>query len=103
MLAVPDITREVNYAFLMIGGVCLLLLAGVTIAMVTFAIRYRRSKARTTSQVEGHTLLEITWTVLPTLLVIWMFFVGYQGFGLITRVPDGAMVVEGTARQGSWA
>jgi len=103
MLAVSAITREVNYAFLMIGGTCILLLAGVTIAMVLFVVRYRRSKARTTSQVGGHTLLEITWTTIPTLIVIWMFFVGYQGFGLITRVPADAMVVEVTGRQWSWS
>src|SRR5512135_2765078 len=98
MLAVPSITREVNYAFLMIVGVCLLLLVGVTATMVTFTIRYRRSKARTTSQVGGHTLLEVAWTVLPTLLVIWMFFLGYQGFGLITRIPPDAMVIDVIAR-----
>jgi len=103
MLAVSAITREVNYAFLMIGGVCLLLLAGVTVTMVAFVIRYRRSKARTTSQVGNHTLLEITWTTLPTLIVLWMFFVGYQGFGLIRSVPADAMVVEVTARQWFWS
>ncbi len=103
MPAIALIPREVDRAFLLIGGTCVLLLVGITVAMVVFVIRYRRGKARTTSQVEGHLWLEITWTVIPTLIVTWMFFVGYEGFGLMRRVPPDAMVVQVTGRQWSWS
>jgi cytochrome c oxidase subunit II len=102
-LAASDITREVDRAFLLIGGVCLILLVGITVAMVMFAVKYRRSRARTTSQVSGNTALEIIWTIIPTMIVIWMFFVGYRGFDLMRRVPDDHMVVQVTGKQWIWS
>jgi cytochrome c oxidase subunit II len=97
------LTRNFDRAFLWIGGMSLLLLAGITASLVLFAVRYRRGRARTTSQREGNIALEITWTVLPTLLVFWMFYVGYQGFLTLRGVPDGALLVRVTARRWSWA
>jgi cytochrome c oxidase subunit II len=104
MLAgVSEITRAVDRAFLLIGGASLILLAGITVAMVLFAVRFRRSRTRTTSQVEGNTKLEIVWTVVPTIIVMWMFWVGYEGFGLMGRVPEDHMVVDVTGKQWAWS
>ncbi|UCE60781.1 MAG: cytochrome c oxidase subunit II [Phycisphaerales bacterium] len=103
MPATSNITREVDRAFLLIGGMSLVLLIGITVAMVLLAVRFRRSRARTTTQFEGNTLLEITWTIIPTIIVIWMFFVGYKGFALMGRVPDDHMVVQVTGKQWVWS
>jgi cytochrome c oxidase subunit II len=97
------LTRNFDRAFLWIGGVSLLLLAGVTAALVLFAVRYRRSRAAVTSQREGNLPLEIAWTVIPTLIVIWMFWVGYRGFLTLRAVPDDALLVRVTARRWSWS
>jgi len=102
LLAASEITRAVDQAFLLIGGVCLVLLAGITVAMVVFAIKFRRSRAKTTSQIGGHTTLEIVWTVIPTIIVMWMFYLGYGGFGLMRRVPKDHMVVEVAGKQWAW-
>ncbi len=96
------LTRNFDRAFLWIGGVSLLLLAGVTAALVLFAVKYRRGKATTTSQRGHNTALEITWTVLPTLLVIWMFYVGYEGFLVLRNAPDDALLVRVTGRRWVW-
>jgi len=103
LLATSDITREVDRAMLLIGGMSLILLIGITIAMVLLAVKYRRSRARTTSQMEGNTLLEIVWTVIPTIIVVWMFYVGYEGFALMRRVPEDAMVVRVIGKQWAWS
>ena len=87
MLAVSDITRDLDRAFWWIGGVCMLLLCGITIAMLILVARYHRSRTKTTVQVEGHRLLEAVWITLPTLIVLWMFYMGYRGFELIRRCP----------------
>jgi cytochrome c oxidase subunit II len=100
---ISDITREVDLAFTMMGWISLVLLAGITAAMVWFVVRYRRGRATRTKQIEGNLWLEIIWVVLPTILVTWMFWVGYKGFVTIRTVPEGAMVVQVTARQWSWS
>lgn len=100
---ISDITREVDLAFNMMGWISLILLGGITLAMVYFVIRYSRGRAKKTTQIEGNLWLELTWVVLPTILVTWMFWVGYKGFLLIREVPEGAMVVKVTGQQWSWS
>ena len=103
LLALSDITREVDRALLLLCVSCLILLAGITVAMIVLAVRYRRGSTRSTKQIHGHTWLEITWIIIPTIIVTWMFFVGFKGFFLMRDVPEGAMLVEVTGRQWSWS
>jgi len=102
-LAFSDVPSKVDQAFRLIGGVSLILLVGITTAMIMLAVKFRRGRAKTTSQVGGNTLLEITWTVIPTVIVMWMFFVGYEGFAIMRRVPENHMVINVTGRQWAWS
>ncbi|MGW8273308.1 MAG: cytochrome c oxidase subunit II, partial [Thermodesulfovibrionales bacterium] len=47
-------------------------------------------------------LLEIVWTVIPTAIVLAMFYLGWADFDYIRRPPDDAMTIEVAARQWSW-
>jgi cytochrome c oxidase subunit 2 len=47
-------------------------------------------------------LLEVAWTVIPTILVILMFYFGWVDFDYIRNPPKDAMTVNVTARQWSW-
>ena len=80
----------------------LALLVLVTSAMIFFIIRYNRKRAVKTSNIEGNTFLEVTWTVIPTLIVLVMFYIGWKSFDAIRRVPKEEMTVRVTARQWSW-
>ena len=93
----------VDPVFKFIFGACLLLLVGITGAMIWFVIRYHRSRApEPTSTAEGNVWLEIIWTVLPTLLVLAMFYYGWAGYLALRNVPKGALEVTATARMWSW-
>jgi len=94
--------KEVTKSFYYIFGIELVLLTLVTSAMIFFVIRYRSRKNPQPENIEGSLALEIIWTVLPTLLVIIMFIIGWRTFDKIRDVPQGAMVVRVTARQWSW-
>ncbi len=99
---ISDIAASVDNAFYWIGGISLFLLVGVTVVMIAFVIKYRRSKNPRATQIAGNTPLEITWIVLPTLLVLFMFFKGYEGFKLMRDIPEDAMTVEVLAQQWFW-
>jgi cytochrome c oxidase subunit 2 len=94
--------RVVDSVFLYILIICISLLALVTFLMVYFVIRYRRGKHPQPADIEGSTWLEIVWTVIPTLIVLTMFYYGMTGFEFLKKVPEGAMVVKVIARQWSW-
>jgi len=48
-------------------------------------------------------VLEVIWTVVPVILVIPMFWFGFQGFRAMRDVPEDAMVVEVTGRMWDWS
>ncbi len=85
-------TESIDPVFMFIFGVCLVLLIGITVAMVTFVVRYHRSRApEPTSDSEGSLWLEIAWTALPTLLVLAMFYYGWAGYMALRNVPPDAL------------
>ena len=94
--------RVVDNVFLYILVICVFLLGLITFLMIYFVIRYRRERHPTPADIEGSTWLEITWTVIPTLIVLTMFYYGLTGFEFLKKVPEGAMVVNVMARQWSW-
>ena len=94
--------RVVDNVFLYILTICIILLALITFLMVYFVIRYRREKHPEPADIEGSKWLEITWTVIPTLIVLTMFYYGLTGFEFLKKVPPGAMEVKVVARQWSW-
>lgn len=97
-----SVPEAVDTIFLIITAISLVLLVAITAAMVYFVIRYRRSRHPVAVQIEGHTGLEITWTVIPTLIVMGMFYFGYEGFVLMRNVPDDALEIKVTARMWDW-
>jgi len=96
-------TQAVDPVFMFIFGISLVLLIGITATMIFFVVRYRRSRnPEPTSQASGSPLLEVVWTVLPTVLVIGMFYYGWTSYLSLRTVPKNAMQVKAEARMWSW-
>jgi len=93
---------KVDAAFASIVGIAVVLLTLVTSTMVFFIIRYNRKKRDTAENIEGSLFLEILWTVIPTLLVLVMFYIGWKSFDALRAVPKEVMAIRVTARQWSW-
>jgi len=102
--ALSDVAEKVNGPILFITAVCMVLLVGITGTMVYFAVRYNRRRNPEPEEGErhGHTLLEVTWTVVPTLLAFGMFWYGWVGYAYMKSPPDDAMRVAVTGRMWSW-
>jgi len=92
-----------NTAFYSIAGISLLLLIGLTFVMLYFVFRYNKKKHKTAVQNEGNTALEITWTVIPILLALMMFYYGWEGWKPMNKPPSNAMTVTTTARMWSFS
>jgi cytochrome c oxidase subunit 2 len=92
-----------NTAFYSIAGISLFLLIGLTFIMLYFVFRYNKKKHKTAIQNEGNTLLEITWTVIPILLALMMFYFGWEGWKPMSKPPANAMTITTTARMWSFS
>jgi cytochrome c oxidase subunit 2 len=83
-------------------GLAALFLAGITVVMIAFVLRYDRKRHPRAAQIEGHTVLEILWTVIPLILFLVIFYFGWTSFETTRHPPRDAMVVQVTARQWKW-
>jgi cytochrome c oxidase subunit 2 len=88
--------------FIYVGVISVALLALITFLMIYFVIRYRRSRHPTPEDIRGSTWLEIIWTLVPTVIVLTMFYYGLTGFTTLKKTPEGAMKVKVFARMWSW-
>lgn len=75
----------------------------IFILLFYFAIKYRRrSDDEIPEQIHGSIPLEITWTVIPILIVIVMFVWGAELFVRDARAPSDAVHVYVVGKQWMW-
>jgi len=96
-------TSGVDQVFLLIVGISVVMLALVTVLMIYFVIRYHRRRHPKSEKVTQHTWLEITWTVIPTILVLIMFWFSFSEFRKMRDVPADALTVQVIGRMWDWA
>ncbi|HEX8948011.1 MAG TPA: cytochrome c oxidase subunit II [Dissulfurispiraceae bacterium] len=94
---------EIDTAFLIITGMCVALFVIVITAMLYFLVKYNKKRHPQPEKTGQHIVLEITWTVIPVILVLIMFYVGWVDFDAIRNPPKGAMPVNVIGRQWSWS
>jgi len=96
-------TQAVDTAFYVIFGICGVMLLGIIVTMVWMVWRYNRKRQPVPLSQKDHNLwLEVVWTAIPTLLVMVMFWYGWEGYLSLRRIPDGSLEIKGTARMWSW-
>jgi len=88
----------VDLAFMIILGVSILFLLGLTALMIIFIYKYKKERHPKAIQNEGSTRLEILWTVIPVALVLVMFYFGWMGWRPMKNPPDVARHVKAIAR-----
>ena len=92
----------VDKAFIFILGTSVFLLIGLTAVMIYFLVRYRRSKNPNPAQIADNATLETLWTVLPTILVLVMFYYGWAGFKVMRDIPEDAFPIIVHSQKWSW-
>lgn len=97
-----NFVEGVDTAFMVIIGISVLLLILVTIVMIYFIIRYNKKRHPKAVDIHGSNLLELIWTLIPTVLVLLMFWYGYIGYVPMKQVPEDAIEITVTGRMWSW-
>jgi len=80
-------------------------LFGIVVAgIIVFALRYRRQgKAGLTGGKDHNIVLEITWTAIPTVLILIVFFWGFKDFVKLHVVPANAIEIKVTGQKWFWS
>jgi len=94
--------NSVDLVMLIIVGVSIFLLIGITAAMIYFVFKYNRKRHPEAEQIHGNILLEVIWIVIPTIIVIVMFWYGFEGYKNLRAQTDGAYEVKAFAYMWGW-
>ena len=103
MPGASNFVEGVDLSFIIILGISVFFLVGITAVMIYFVIRYSRKKNPKASQIEGNNTLEIVWTVVPTILVLIMFYFGWVGYRPMRNVPADAIPLKAHGQMWSWS
>jgi cytochrome c oxidase subunit II len=75
----------------------------IGVAAVYFLIKYRRrSQGEIPQQIEGHLMLEITWTVVPFVISMFIFAWGAKLYYQMYTDPTDALEIFVTGKQWMW-
>ena len=88
------------YFFLVL--ISLVGMAIVTLLVVLFSVLYRKERNPEATQIEGSTLLEATWTIIPLALFMVAFVWGALLYFRIYNPPTNAMNIYIVGKQWMW-
>ena len=97
-----NFVEGVDLSFVVILGMSVFFLVSITAVMIWFVIRYNRKRNPKQVDVKENHKLEIIWTVIPTLLVLVMFYYGWVGYKPMRDFPDDAIEIKAVAQMWSW-
>lgn len=81
---------------------CAVLFIGIHAIMIYFAIAYREGNRDETPDTHGHLGIEITWTIIPTLLMVFFGIYSYNVYANIVNPPKNPIKIDVSAQQFAW-
>jgi cytochrome c oxidase subunit 2 len=94
---------EMDRVFYLILTVCAVFFLLVITTMVVFVILYRRRPGHEAQKTATyHNALEITWTVVPLVIVTYIFYQGFSAYMVMQTAPQNSYEILVKARQWDW-
>jgi cytochrome c oxidase subunit 2 len=76
----------------------------IAILVFVFGYMYRRSaNPKPTKTITHSTIMELTWTIIPAIVVIYIFFLGFEGYKDMAVPPPNAYDINVTGYKWGWA
>jgi len=101
---VSTVAQGVDWLFHFILAISVFFFLLIVAVMVVFIIRYRRRGGRAAEPSPSHNMaLEVTWTVIPLLLVVAIFGFGFKGYLDMSTPPANAYEILVDAQKWNWS
>jgi len=97
-----NFVESVDTAFWVVMVISVVFLVLITFLMVYFVIKYSRKRNPKATNIHGNVPLEIAWTIIPTILVLIMFWYGWVGYKQMSEAPEDSMIIDVTAQNVKW-
>lgn len=84
-------------------GLSIFCFVGITTAVIYFVIKYRARPGHKPEPSSSHNdTLEVTWTVIPSIICVFLFVFGWRGYLDLATPPKHALEIQVTAQKWSW-
>jgi cytochrome c oxidase subunit 2 len=101
--ASSTLASDIDFGWDAISLICIVFFAIVVGAMLFFMWRYRRRGEHDPVSLVDHNLsLEIFWTAIPTVIVIWLFWIGFKGYVNASVAPAESIEIRVIAEKWKW-
>lgn len=92
---------DADYYFIYwVSAFFVFVIAGV---LVLFTLKYHTKKHPKAERTSTHnTPLELAWSILPGIVLLYMFVLGFEGFTDLRTPPSNAVNVDVTAQKWAW-
>ena len=97
-----NFVEGVDFTLYLILGISVFFLVGITVVMVYFLFRYSKKRNPVATNIADDTRLEVIWTVIPTILVMIMFYYGWANYKPMLTAPKDAMEIDAVAQMWKW-
>lgn len=102
---ISTVAPEVDGLFGFVFWLSVFFFVLITVLLLAFVLKYRHRAGdeQPHEPMAGHsTALELTWTIIPTVLVLIIFYFGFRGYLNMAVEPPNPYEVNVTARMWSW-
>lgn len=101
--AVNRVTDDSDMMFYAVLALSVFFFVAITAAVVFFCIKYRHRPGHKPQPSSAHNdALEITWTVIPTIICVFLFVYGWRGYIHVVTPPQQAVEVQVLAYRWGW-
>ena len=95
-----DSTDQMYYSVLALSAVFFF---GITAAVVYLVWKYRhRPGHKAQPSPAHHDVMEITWTIIPTIISVFLFYYGWRTYIKVVTPPTKAIEIQVTASKWTW-
>ncbi len=95
--------HDTDWMFMWLWWFCVAWFVVLMGLMMYFVIKYRRRPGRIAPMSVSHNgPLEVVWTIIPTLFLVWIFWEGFRGYMEKVVAPPNALELKLTGYKWSW-
>lgn len=98
------VSGELDSLFNVIMWICVFFFLLVTVLLVWFVLRYRHRPGVTRDPAAGHsTALEITWTLIPSVICVFLYYYGFREYMNMAIEPPNSYEITATGQMWQWS
>ncbi len=95
--------KDIDNLFMAITWISAFFFVIIIGVMCYFVVKYRRREGVKPEPSSSHnTTIEILWSVLPSIILVWIFYEGASGYYEMRMIPDSAEEIHAEAFQFGW-